>query len=369
MKKTGIIAIISLAGVLCIDLAFAPLQTCSTFSTPEIVSRFYADENTLRDFAEKTFLPSCALQSFRSRRTSPLYISDSHGIRRNLAGAFSQNDQTSESFLFRRPEQTNFSREKKSHLLASATLKDAPMRQNQDILRWNRISMRYEIDPDARDDFRKTIRNTLIALNFSQKTRAKAEKYLLSAIHWGDIYQVSPDLMLAMIHTESDFNPTLVSRKSAHGLMQIVPETAGDEVHQWLGYSQPLTSDRLFHPDTNIRYGAAYFRLLQKRYLQDIRNPVSREYCAIAAYNGGTAPLMRTFAASPREAIRKINGMSSQKVLEKLRRDMPYAETRRYMNRVLASKERFSCLLPLSKTVPFDGNVKPIRIADQEMIS
>ena len=46
-------------------------------------------------------------------------------------------------------------------------------------------------------------------------------------------YNLSVELVYAIIHSESDFSPTLVSSKSAMGLMQILPGTASDEVHRF----------------------------------------------------------------------------------------------------------------------------------------
>ncbi|MDR3043929.1 MAG: transglycosylase SLT domain-containing protein, partial [Desulfovibrio sp.] len=85
---------------------------------------------------------------------------------------------------------------------------------------------------------------------------ATPEQMLLRARQYRDMvdryarrYNLSPRLVLAIMHAESGFNPNAVSPAQALGLMQIVPETAGGEVHAYLHGSpgQP-PRDALFDP-------------------------------------------------------------------------------------------------------------------------
>ena len=85
---------------------------------------------------------------------------------------------------------------------------------------------------------------------------------------------LAPELVAAMVHTESDFRPGLVSHKSAQGLMQIVPDTARD-----LGLSD------VFDPAKNIAAGTRYFRYLLDRFEND--------RLALAAYNAGEGKVER----------------------------------------------------------------------------
>ena len=79
---------------------------------------------------------------------------------------------------------------------------------------------------------------------------------------------LSPELVAAVIESESDFRPRLVSNKNALGLMQIVPETG-----------RLMGADDLFNPSENIAAGTKYLRYLIDRF------PDQR--LALAAYNAG----------------------------------------------------------------------------------
>ena len=101
-----------------------------------------------------------------------------------------------------------------------------------------------------------------------------------------------PELVAAMVHTESDFRPQLVSHKSAQGLMQIIPETA-----RHLGIEDP------FNPDENIAAGTKYFRYLLDRF--------DDQAVALAAYNAGEGKVERCRCIPPfqetRDYISRVN--------------------------------------------------------------
>ena len=174
--------------------------------------------------------------------------------------------------------------------------------------------------------------------------RRQAEQYRPVVEKYADRYNLSPDLVFAIIYTESDFDPDLISNRSAHGLMQVVPDTAGGEVHRWLGRTGKPSPSLLLHPETNIKYGTAYMYLLQNRHLSAIADPQSREYCAIAAYNIGTGGMLRTFGKSRDAAFEAINAMTPEQVRNTLLKKLSSRETKAFLAKVLKSRERFSML-------------------------
>jgi hypothetical protein len=105
-------------------------------------------------------------------------------------------------------------------------------------------------------------------------------------------YRVSAQLIKAVAHVESAFDPHAVSRKGAMGLMQLMPATAKDQ-----GVKDA------FDPLENLRGGARYLSALLRRYDEDLD-------LALAAYNAGP------------EAVRRHGGVPG------------YPETERYIRKV-----------------------------------
>ncbi|MDL2291259.1 transglycosylase SLT domain-containing protein [Desulfovibrio sp. OttesenSCG-928-F20] len=166
---------------------------------------------------------------------------------------------------------------------------------------------------------------------------ANAGRYKAHVRRYAEQYGLTTALVLAIMHTESNFNPFAVSPSMAVGLMQIVPDTAGHEAHQYLtgSFSAP-SLDLLFSPEHNIRYGTTYLHLLARRYFGGVHNSRSRQMCMIAAYNGGPGAVLRLFDPYDQDAaVARINAMSPDQIYAALTRDMPNAETRRYVELVL----------------------------------
>lgn len=120
-------------------------------------------------------------------------------------------------------------------------------------------------------------------------------------------YQVSPQLALAIIAVESNFNVSALSPKNAMGLMQLIPETA-----------KRFGVRNAFDAQQNIRGGLAYLRWLLAYFEGDV-------ILVAAAYNAGEG------------AVNQHRGIP------------PYDETREYVKRVMSRFGHF--------TQPYDSAV------------
>jgi len=72
-----------------------------------------------------------------------------------------------------------------------------------------------------------------------------------------------------------------------------------------------------------------------------VQNEVSREYCVILAYNTGVGNVLKTFSSDRTEAVHTINRKSPSEVYAKLRSDLPYEETRNYLEKVVDYRKEF----------------------------
>lgn len=173
-------------------------------------------------------------------------------------------------------------------------------------------------------------------------THLRSLQYADSVLRYARQYGIAADLIYAVIEIESAFNPYAISHANALGLMQIVPSTAGRDVFERIKRlpGEP-TRQQLFEPDFNIDIGTAYLHLLDDAYLNRISHPQSRLYASISAYNGGAGNVFRTFASDREQAITQINRMTPQQVYQQLTRAHPFAETRRYLEKVVQARSTY----------------------------
>ena len=109
------------------------------------------------------------------------------------------------------------------------------------------------------------------------------------------LFKVEPQLALAIISAESNFNALALSPKNAQGLMQLIPQT-----------SERFNVKNPFDPAQNIRGGLTYLRWLLAYFEGDVA-------LVAAAYNAGEGKV------------------------ERYRGVPPYQETRAYVQRILKS--------------------------------
>ncbi|MBC1186709.1 membrane-bound lytic murein transglycosylase MltC [Kluyvera sp. SCKS090646] len=169
----------------------------------------------------------------------------------------------------------------------------------------------------------------------------RAHKYLGMVRQASRKYGVDESLILAIMQTESSFNPYAVSRSDAMGLMQVVQHTAGKDVFRSQGKSGTPSRSYLFDPASNIDTGTAYLTMLSNVYLGGIDNPTSRRYAVITAYNGGAGSVLRVFSNDKVQAANIINSMAPGDVYQTLTTRHPSAESRRYLYKVNTAQKSY----------------------------
>lgn len=118
----------------------------------------------------------------------------------------------------------------------------------------------------------------------SENKNLDADRLARAIINASTKYNYDPIFLLAIIKTESRFNPNAIGTAGEIGLMQIKPSTA-----EWIAKKKKfpwVNKEELFNPEYNIHLGALYFKYLKKS-----MNSKASDY--IAAYNMGPANLRR----------------------------------------------------------------------------
>jgi membrane-bound lytic murein transglycosylase C len=191
------------------------------------------------------------------------------------------------------------------------------------------------------DGTKKTARYVTMSM-VSNLAVKQADKYRLLVHQFAKQYDISPSLVFAIIRTESNFNPYAVSSAPAYGLMQLVPTSGGrDAYRRAKGKDAVPSRDYLFDPANNVELGTAYLNVLMFDQLDEVAHNVSREYCVIAAYNTGPGNVLRTFSRDRVAAVNQINGLQPAGVYDQLRQNLPYQETRHYLQKVTGYRKSF----------------------------
>ncbi len=173
----------------------------------------------------------------------------------------------------------------------------------------------------------------------------RAQQYIPTIKQQGKRWEVDPALIIAIMHTESHFNPVAQSHIPAYGLMQIVPSSAGKDVTKnFEGKVRLLSPKELFEPEFNIIVGSAYLNILQAKYLKSVKNPTTRMYLAISAYNGGIGAVAKHFSGSTSltKLASSVETMSPTQVYNSLVNQFPYKETRDYLKKVESQRQYYA---------------------------
>jgi membrane-bound lytic murein transglycosylase C len=153
-------------------------------------------------------------------------------------------------------------------------------------------------------------------------------------------YDLNPAHVLAIIHTESYFNPMARSSENAIGLMQLVPEKGARQAWQFINHVDTAIprAEYLYDPKTNIELGCAYLYILKNRIFGDVINTDCRMYCSIAGYNTGSGNVAYAFVGERKlaPAIQAINSINdADRVYYELVHNLPFIETRYYLENVM----------------------------------
>jgi hypothetical protein len=127
-------------------------------------------------------------------------------------------------------------------------------------------------------------------------------------------YGIPQAFMRAIIKTESDFDPHVVSRVGAQGLTQLMPDTA-----RMMGVTN------VWDPRQNIMGGARYLQTLAKRFC---KTPAGPDRGALVCSFEEKVKVLAGYHAGP-GAVEKYGGMP------------PYETTRSYVTSVLQRYEEY----------------------------
>jgi len=167
--------------------------------------------------------------------------------------------------------------------------------------------------------------------------KVRASKYETEINTYAAKYELPVELVYAVIHTESYFNPKAKSNAPAYGLMQLVPTSGARDAYQYV-YNQDkvLPANYLYQADKNIELGSAYLQILMTRYFKKVKDPNTKMLCAIAAYNTGAGNVARAFTGktNPAKAVPKINQLTYEECYGFLRQYLPHDETKDYIKKV-----------------------------------
>ena len=181
-------------------------------------------------------------------------------------------------------------------------------------------------------------------------TYRRSTSYLVPAKSNAQRFRLKAQWLLAIMHSESSFNPMARSWVPAYGLMQIVPKTAGIDSYYFLYKKRRLLSaSYLYNTKNNIETGSAYFHILYYKYLSSIKNPTSRLYCSIAGYNTGAGNVARAFVGtnSVKKAAVLINRMEPESVYNYLLQHLRHDEPKQYLKRVRSRAQKYKTLYNL----------------------
>jgi soluble lytic murein transglycosylase-like protein len=170
-----------------------------------------------------------------------------------------------------------------------------------------------QLDLSVIQDFNRSEFEQMILLAVPMDLRDDLRPFLKMALENSQRYQIDPFWLLAIMWTESHFNPKAVSPVRAIGLMQVMPGTSHYLLQKM---RRPMSPKLAYHlaaePSMNIKMGAFYLRMLLKKFNGNHK-------LATVAYN-----------------------MGPYRVKQRLRKNLPVGVHNHYLNKVTNNYRRLT---------------------------
>ena len=167
-------------------------------------------------------------------------------------------------------------------------------------------------------------------------TEVRAKPYVSQVSQEAKRFGLQPELIMAVIHTESYFDPMARSHVPAYGLMQLVPKFGARDAFRFVhGQDRLLPADYLYVPENNISLGSGYLHLLLYKYFATETNPARRLYLSVCGYNWGPGAINRKIIDRY-----PTTSMSPEQLYQVLRQHTP-KETSDYLQRVTSRMDTY----------------------------
>jgi soluble lytic murein transglycosylase len=151
--------------------------------------------------------------------------------------------------------------------------------------------------------------------------------YMVQVTRVAQQFKLDPNLLWAVMKTESAFRTDALSPAGAIGLMQIMPVT-GRRLAKEMQQETSFYVHRLFEPEVNLTMAAWYLRAVSNKFRGQLM-------LIAAAYNGG-----------PHNVARWLDQRGKVTDQDEFIEEIPYAQSRRYAKKILrlvALYERVYC--------------------------
>lgn len=195
-----------------------------------------------------------------------------------------------------------------------------------------------EEKPFQSKDGKKRIKVRVTLGMVPDHVRIRAKRYVPLVKTFSKKHGIEAPLVLAVIHTESYFNPRAKSKAGAYGLMQLIPKYGARDAYRLVhGEDRVVLPSYLYDPKNNVELGTAYLHLLEDQHFKGV-DPVKRRYLVIASYNWGPTSVHRKIVQRY-----SMDRLSDKELYSLLQRKAPQ-ETRDYVKKVTERMRMYAAM-------------------------